>query len=188
MSGSKGDPAPRKERLMRTLIPRLQRAGSTRRRASRLARRPALERLDARCLLNAATGYVETNLVSDLHRLAHHTNRDLVNPWGFSVNSKGQFRVAANGPGTAITLNAKGAKQGPEIIIPPPAGSPKGTTSTPNGVISNTTSDFVISQHGRSAPATLLFSTEDGTIAGWNKNRAVIGADQSGNGSVYKGL
>jgi uncharacterized protein (TIGR03118 family) len=37
-----------------------------------------------------------------------------------------------------------------------------------------------------------LFSTEDGTIAGWNpkvsQSRAVIAADQSGNGSVYKGL
>jgi uncharacterized protein (TIGR03118 family) len=38
----------------------------------------------------------------------------------------------------------------------------------------------------------LLFSTEDGTIAGWNpkvsQTRAVIAADQSGNGAVYKGL
>jgi uncharacterized protein (TIGR03118 family) len=36
----------------------------------------------------------------------------------------------------------------------------------------------------------LLFSTEDGTIAGWNpslsQTRAVIAADQSGNGAVYK--
>src|SRR6185437_165309 len=54
----------------------------------------------------------------------------------------------------------------------------------------NATSGFVIRSRGRGAPATLLFSTEDGTIAGWdkNKNKAVIAADQSGNGSVYKGL
>jgi uncharacterized protein (TIGR03118 family) len=60
----------------------------------------------------------------------------------------------------------------------------------PNGVVSNTTSGFVITFKGRSAPATLLFSTEDGTIAGWNpslsETRAVIAADQSGNGAVYK--
>src|SRR5262249_25787767 len=74
--------------------------------------------------------------------------------------------------------------------IPPPAGSPRGTTSTPNGVVNNTTSDFVITVNGKSAPATLLFSTEDGTIAGWNpalsQTRAVIAADQSGNNAVYK--
>jgi uncharacterized protein (TIGR03118 family) len=57
-------------------------------------------------------------------------------------------------------------------------------------VVSNSTSDFVITDHGKSAPATLIFSTEDGTIAAWNpdlnKTHAVIAADQSGNGAVYK--
>jgi uncharacterized protein (TIGR03118 family) len=175
---------------MRTRFPRLQRARSHRHFAVRRARRPALERLDDRCLLDAGMGYVQSNLASDIPGLAAHTTPKLVNPWGFSETSDGQFRVAANGSGRAILFDAEGEKEGPNIVIPPPAGSPTGTTSTPNGVVSNTTSGFVISDHGRSAPATLLFSTEDGTIAGWNpavsRTHAVIAADQSGNGAVYK--
>jgi uncharacterized protein (TIGR03118 family) len=175
---------------MRASFRHLGRALFSRRCALRFVHRPALERLDDRCLLDSGMGYVQSNLVSDIPRLAPHTNPQLVNPWGFSETSDGRFRVAANGSGTAISLDHEGQKEGANIIIPPPAGSPPGATSTPNGVVSNTTSGFVISDHGRSAPATLLFSTEDGTIAGWNpevnRAHAVIAADQSGNGAVYK--
>ncbi len=137
-----------------------------------------------------SSGFVQTPLVSDIPGLAPNTNPNLVNPWGFTETSAGQFRVAANGSGRGILFDAQGNKVGADIKIPPPAGSPPKTTSTPNGVVANTTSDFVITVKGRSAPATLLFSTEDGTIAGWNpalsRTRAVIAADQSGNGAVYK--
>ena len=138
------------------------------------------------------TGYIQTNLVSDVPDLAPNVNPKLINPWGFSENSNGQFRVAANGTGRGLLLDAQGEKEGADIIIPPPAGSPSKTISTPNGVGTNTTSDFAITFNGSTAPATLLFSTEDGTIAGWNpslsQTRAVIGNDQSGSGAVYKGL
>lgn len=150
--------------------------------------RCTVETLERRCLLSA--GYVETALTSDIPGFAPNTDRNLTNPWGFSEDSAGQFRVAANGSGRGILLDAQGEKSGDDIIVPPPAGGPAGTTSTPNGVVPNTTSNFVITVHGRSAPATLLFSTEDGTIAGWNprlsRKNAVIAADQSGNGAVYK--
>jgi uncharacterized protein (TIGR03118 family) len=77
-------------------------------------------------------------------------------------------------------------------MIPPPPGSPAKTVSAPTGEVSNPTSDFVITFNGKSAPATLLFSSEDGTIAGWNpalsQTRAVIASDQSGSSAVYKGL
>jgi uncharacterized protein (TIGR03118 family) len=151
-------------------------------------RRLSVEPLEDRTV--PSTGFVETSLVSDIPGFAPNTDRNLTNPWGFAETSAGQFRVAANGSGRAILLDAQGEKSGADIIIPPPAGSPSGTTSTPNGVISNPTSGFVITVKGKSAPATLLFSTEDGTIAGWNpalsQTRAVIAADQSGNGAVYK--
>src|SRR5215472_13698961 len=157
-----------------------------------LVRRPScrlmLEYLEDRTV--PSTGFVETPLVSNIPGLAPNTDRELKNPWGFFETPAGQFRVAANGSGQSILFNAQGQKSGADINIPPPTGSPRGTSSTPNGVISNTTSDFVITVNGRSAPATLLFSTEDGTIAGWNpslsQTRAVIAADQSGNGAVYK--
>ena len=120
-----------------------------------------VEYLEDRCLLS--NGYVQTALASDIPGLAPNRERNLTNPWGFSETSSGEFRVAANGSGRAILFDAEGEKSGADIIIPPPAGSLSGTTSTPNGVVSNTTSGFIITVNGRSAPATLLFSTEDGT-------------------------
>jgi uncharacterized protein (TIGR03118 family) len=157
----------------------------------RPVRRPScrlgVECLEDRCL---PSGFVQKGLVSDIPGFAPNTDRKLINPWGFFENAAGRFRVAANGSGRAILFNARGEKSGADIVIPPPAGSPSGTRSTPNGVVNNTTPGFVITVKGRSAPATLLFSTEDGTIAGWNprlsETRAVIAADQSGNGAVYK--
>jgi uncharacterized protein (TIGR03118 family) len=149
-----------------------------------------LERLEDRTV--PSTGFVETPLASNIPGLAPNRVRELTNPWGFFETPTGLFRVAANGSGQGILLNAQGQKSGADINIPAPAGSPSGTTSTPNGVIDNTSADFVITVHGQSAPATLLFSTEDGTIAGWSpslsQTRAVIAADESGSGAVYKSL
>jgi uncharacterized protein (TIGR03118 family) len=153
-----------------------------------LRQRLQVERLDDRCLPSA--GFIETPLVSSIPGLAPNTDPKLINPWGFVETPAGQFRVATNGTGRGILFDAQGEKEGADIIIPAPAGSPSKTTSTPNGVVNNPTSDFVITVNGQSAPATLLFSTEDGTIAGWNpslsQTRAVIGADQSGSDAVYK--
>src|SRR5207245_8369853 len=74
------------------------------------------------------------------------------------------------------------------VTIPAPGGG----TSAPTGVATNATTGFVISSGGKSAPATELFSTENGTIAGWNSDvdptHAVIAVNNSVSGAVYKGL
>jgi uncharacterized protein (TIGR03118 family) len=149
----------------------------------------AIETLERRCMMDAA-GFVETNLVSDIKGVARHTDHDLVNPWDFSQTPDGQFRISANSAGNSPLVTADGEVLGKPVVIPAPAGSPPGSLSSPNGNVANTTSDFVISSNGRSAPAKVLFSTEDGTISGWNplvsKHQAVIGADESSNGAVYK--
>lgn len=151
--------------------------------------RLTLECLEERNLLDAS-GFVQIALVSDIPSLASHTDRDLINPWGFSETPTGQFRVSANGAGNAPLFTAQGNAVGPAVVIPPPLGSAPGTTSTPNGNVFNTTKDFVISDDGRSAPATVIFSTEDGTIAAFNPKvdptHAVLAADQSASGAVYK--
>ncbi len=152
--------------------------------------RPVVEGLEQRWLPNATPAFVETNLVSDIPGLARHTDTAVVNPWGFTEHSRGEFLLSDNGSGNAALFAADGTALGAPIVIPPPAGSPAGATSTPNGQVLNTTNDFVISENGRSAPATVLFATEDGTIAGFNAavdpSQAIIAADQSANGAVYK--
>lgn len=137
-----------------------------------------------------ASGFVETNLVSDIKGFASHTDKDLINPWGFTETPQGEFRLSANGAGNAPLFDARGGERAPEVALPPPLGSPPGTVTTPNGQVSNSTNDFLISAGNRSAPASTIFSTEDGTLVAWNpkvdRTHAVLVADQSGAGAVYK--
>jgi uncharacterized protein (TIGR03118 family) len=156
----------------------------------RLCVRPTLEVLEGRALFSG--GFAETSLVSDIPGVANHTDTDLVNPWGFAETPHGRFRLSANGTGESLLLNARGDVLGRPVIIPTPSDSPSGAVAAPDGSALNTTSDFVISHDGRSAPATFIVSTEDGTIAGFNRvvdrNEAVIGADLSDSGAVFKTL
>ena len=70
------------------------------------------------------------------------------------------------------------------------------TVSVPGGptgtVFNGSVTDFVISQAGKSGASRFLFATEGGTILGWtpsvNGTAAVVGADRSNVGAVYKGL
>jgi hypothetical protein len=58
---------------------------------------------------------------------------------------------------------------------------------SPSGVIANDTTAFVLG----AAPASFIFSSEQGVIAGWNGaagKSAAIMADRSSAGAVYKGL
>jgi uncharacterized protein (TIGR03118 family) len=160
------------------------------RRPSRQRATLSVERLESRYLMSA--GYAATNLLSDIPGLAAHTNANLVNPWGFALTPRGQFRVSANGTGESLLLSARGSVPGRPVIIPTPSDSDPGAVAAPNGSAMNTTTDFVISHGGQSAPATFIVSTEDGTIAGINpkvdRNQAVIGADLSDSGAVFKTL
>jgi uncharacterized protein (TIGR03118 family) len=152
--------------------------------------RPTLEGLEERSLLDAGTtGFIVTNLVSDLPNIAAHEDVNLVNPWGFAETPGGQFQVAANGSGFTIRLNARGDTLGQAVVLQPPLGSPPGTTTSPNGTFLNTTSDFVISDDGKSAPAAFVFSTEDGTLVAFNPivdPKEGILVAQSTDGAVYK--
>jgi uncharacterized protein (TIGR03118 family) len=134
--------------------------------------------------------YQQTSLVSDVRGLAPTTDPNLQNPWGISQTPDGQFRVADNHTGVATIYNAAGQVAGAPITIPTPTGVTP--PSAPNGNVFNTTNDFVISSGDKSAPATVIFSTEDGTIVGFNadvsKHLGVIAADLSQSGAVFKTL
>jgi len=136
------------------------------------------------------SAYQQTNLVSDVPGLAPTTDPNLQNPWGVSQTPDGQFRVADNHAGVSTEYTALGRIIGKPITIPTPPGVTP--PSAPNGNVFNTTNDFVISRDGKSAPATVVFSTEDGTIVGFNpavdRNEGIIEADLSQSGAVFKTL
>lgn len=147
--------------------------------------------------------FEQTNLVSDQSGVARHTDPNLVNSWGIVAVPEGPFWIADNGTGVATAYNGNGRTIHSLITIPPPAGSPAGTTAAPTGIVLNRADadDFEVSENGKSRAAQLLFATEDGTISGWNpkvdKTNAILAVDCSGAVTtpdcpfpnvVYKGL
>jgi uncharacterized protein (TIGR03118 family) len=140
----------------------------------------------------AGTVFQQTNLVSDVPGLAAHTDPRLQNPWGVSLSPDGQFRVDDNHTGLSTVYDVNGRREPGTVNIPLPPGGSGTSPSAPDGTVLNTTSGFVISEDGRSAPATSIFATEDGTIAAWNqtvdRRNALIEVDNSAAGAVYKAL
>jgi uncharacterized protein (TIGR03118 family) len=155
---------------------------------------------------HAADGYVQTNLISNISGLAAHTDPDLRNPWGIAFfPGLSPFWVNNNGAGTSALYFATGAPFPllPSVTIPPGGSS---TDGTPTGIVANflvLSGAFQIPVPapgtGTFGPALFIFATEDGTIQAWNINppispgipdvtRAVIVANNSAGGAVYKGL
>src|SRR5947199_3189402 len=87
---------------------------------------------------SSSTGfYQQTNLVSDIAGVARFTDANLVNPWGLSHSPTGPWWVSDNGTGVATLYDGSGRAIPLVVTIPPPAGSPKGTTATPTGNVFN---------------------------------------------------
>src|SRR5438105_4229825 len=131
---------------------------------------------------SAASGtptFMQTNLVSDIPGMAKITDPNLVNPWGMALGLNSGIWISQNGSGMATSYDGTGKALAPAVTIP----APDGSTGAPTGVATNATTGFVISQGTKSAPASELFSTEDGTIEGWNNSvdssQAVIAVNNS---------
>jgi hypothetical protein len=91
--------------------------------------------------------------------------------------------VADNATGLSTQYSADGQIIGTPVTIPTPTGVTP--PSAPNGNVFNTTNDFVISHDGKSAPATVIFSSENGTIVGFNLNTGqFLGQLTSANGQT----
>jgi uncharacterized protein (TIGR03118 family) len=119
-----------------------------------------------------AQHYTQTNLVSNTAGVAPVTDSQLINPWGLSRASGSPWWVSDNGTGFSTLYNGAGTKQSLVATIPPADLNNKKTpTGTPTGTIANgSQTDFLLAP---GEPALFLFSTIDGTIAGWNPNVAV---------------
>lgn len=141
----------------------------------------------------ARATYLETDLVSDGFVPAPTIDPAFVNPWGITYPPGGPFWINENGSGQSALFNTTGQPfpiGNPLVVtVPPPPGSPSGTTSNPTGVVFNSsTTDFLISPGNA---ARFMFATENGTIAGWNPavnpTQAVTLINNSAAGAVYKG-
>jgi len=139
-------------------------------------------------------GYLQANLVSDLPGLAQFTDPQLRNPWGIAFQPGGSIWIADNGTGLS-TFFASSRPSGP-VNIPIPSGiaGAWGTIAAPTGTLFNETSGFSVSKDGRSGRSLFLFTTENGTIAGFNPYvdpaHAVVAVDNStaDPGAAYLGL
>jgi uncharacterized protein (TIGR03118 family) len=134
--------------------------------------------------------YTQTNLVSNESGVAPVTDPQLINPWGISRGSGSPWWVSDERTGLSTLYNGAGAKQSLIVTIPPAdANNKKTPTGTPTGTIFNgSQTDFLLAP---GKPAVFLFSTNDGTISGWNPGvaatLAVIVAKTT-DGSSYTGL
>jgi uncharacterized protein (TIGR03118 family) len=129
--------------------------------------------------------YVQTNLVSGVIGLAAHTDPDLVNAWGIASSATSPWWVNSAGKGLSILYDGTGTPfpiNSPLKVAIPPLGS-----SIPTGIVFNNTTDFPVDT-GR--PAAFLFSTINGTIAGWNPSvlPATAVTKVTTPGAVYTGL
>ena len=140
--------------------------------------RPRLEVLEDRTV---PSGFQQINLVAYQPGLGHFTDPNL-NGWGMTSMPNGSFCVAnAFSNGTAALYTHSGNALNQNIIVPAstvetdPAVQPfvkllglNTSVGHPTGVIYNPTNDFKITENGKTAPATLIFDSIDGTISGWN--------------------
>src|SRR5712691_569137 len=124
-----------------------------------------IEALENRLLMSHSSFYVQTNLVSDNGVPGTRTDASLVNAWGLAPNGSGPWWVAANGTSVSLAFDGTGAQAAANVSIPPPAGQ---TDSNPTGVVANSSSGFVVSSGGNSAPAKYVFVTVTGTVSAWN--------------------
>jgi uncharacterized protein (TIGR03118 family) len=122
-------------------------------------------------------------LVADGTGDAPGQDASLVNGWGLVAGPTTPWWTSNNGTNTSTLYSGSGGKVPLTVSVP---GGPTGT------IFNASTTDFVVTQNGKSAAARFLFATEAGTILGWspavNGALALQGVDRSAQGAVYKGL
>jgi uncharacterized protein (TIGR03118 family) len=135
--------------------------------------------------VNVGNLFVQTNLIADTAGFgAPVIDPNVVNSWGIAFGATGNLWVANAGTGTSTIYNAAGTKQPLTVAIPTTGAA---TGGAPTGIITNATSDFAIG----GGPALFIFAGEDGVISAWNASsgpNAVLVADRSAAGAVYKGI
>jgi len=133
---------------------------------------------------NLPITYRQHNLISDIPGVAEHTDPNLVNPWGIAYGPDTPFWISDNHTGVITVYDGNGFETRTPVTIPTAAGGKP--PASPTGIVFNSTTDFIVDPN---QPARYIFATEDGTISAWNAGAAaILKADLSASGAVYKGL
>src|SRR4029079_4315597 len=120
--------------------------------------------------------------MSDLPGLADSVDKNLVNPWGIAFSSESPFWIANNHSGVSSIYTGDAGALG-SVSIPSPM---FGTLGKPTGVVFNSDTNVTVAP---GQPARFVFSGEDGTLSAWSRgSNAVLVADNSSAGAIYKGL
>ncbi|MDA0167448.1 TIGR03118 family protein, partial [Solirubrobacter ginsenosidimutans] len=107
---------------------------------------------------------------------ADNVDPNLVNAWGLAAGPTSPWWVSDNGSDRSTLYNPAGTPLRLVVSVP---GAPTGT------VFNATPGSFLVG----ASNASFIFSTEAGTILGWNGGpAATVEADRSPAGAVYKGL
>ncbi|HYQ85637.1 MAG TPA: TIGR03118 family protein [Bacteroidota bacterium] len=128
----------------------------------------------------------QVNLVANAASYnARRTDPVLLNAWGIAITPTGIIWIAANHSSLSVVYDTDGNVKRSPVMIPTHDSSGGGA---PTGTVFNGTTDFVIP--GTSAVSRFIFSGEDGIISAWSPPAAgaVVVADRSESGAVYKGL
>jgi len=131
--------------------------------------------------------YMVTNLVSDVPGEADHVDPNLVNAWGLAASAMSPWWVADNG--TDVSTLYTGDGDAVPLVVQ--------VEGAPTGLVFNGGPNFIVSDGaGNSGPSRFMFSTESGTIRGWNPNvpppspstQSFVVVDRSDVEAIYKGL
>jgi uncharacterized protein (TIGR03118 family) len=134
----------------------------------------------------AQNSYKVARLVADQPDHARATDPNLVNAWGLAAGPTTPWWVNAADSDVSVLYDGTGA------IVPLVVDVAGG----PTGLVFNGGTDFVVSGGSASGPSLFLFSTEGGTINGWNPSvpppspstQSFVVADRSSEDANYKGL
>jgi uncharacterized protein (TIGR03118 family) len=135
--------------------------------------------------------FTQTNLVSDVPGLAALTDPLVSNPWGISLGPTTPLWVTNNNTSTSTLYQGANGKQ-PISKVPLTVKLSPGPTGTVfNPQAASDPDDFVVTAHGKSAPALFMFDSLAGNLIGWSQSVPPITSGhnvQHVAGAVYTGL
>jgi len=136
-----------------------------------------------------AQAYKVTNLISDGSVPAAVTDANFINPW--AISSSGTWWISAQGTGYNYVVTSATGAINFKVIVPNASGLAT-ATGLPAGSV--TTGGAVGMLLSNGTKASFLFSTLDGTIAGWNSKLgtanavSLVAINNSAAGASYPGL